>query len=76
MMPRYRKLDDTQCILYFYVSCCPEHGHGVGMPPGAQVCDVSSLASVAALVDEVEGACTPLHCLINNAGVMVSITGS
>ncbi|KAG2495647.1 hypothetical protein HYH03_006247 [Edaphochlamys debaryana] len=36
-----------------------------------QLCDVSSLASVSALVREWEAAGRPLHLLVNNAGVLL-----
>jgi hypothetical protein len=41
-----------------------------------QVCDVSSLASVAAFAAEWLAASRPLHLLVNNAGVLVSDTPS
>jgi NAD(P)-dependent dehydrogenase (short-subunit alcohol dehydrogenase family) len=40
-----------------------------------QVCDVSSLASVAAFAAEWLAASRPLHLLVNNAGVLVSVRG-
>ncbi len=38
-----------------------------------QVCDVSSLSSIKALVDDLQAAhqATGVHVLVNNAGVMV-----
>jgi len=38
-----------------------------------QVCDVSSLASVSAFASEWLAAQRPLHLLVNNAGVLVSV---
>lgn len=38
-----------------------------------QVCDVSSLQAVADLAKQVTSEGVPLHCLVNNAGVMVRV---
>ena len=41
-----------------------------------QVCDVSSLQDVRALAEEWKQSGRPLHVLVNNAGVMVSMRGA
>lgn len=51
----------------------------IPLPPlscwNLQVCDVSSLSSVAAFASDWLSSQRPLHLLVNNAGVLVSQKG-
>lgn len=41
-----------------------------------QVCDISSMQSISAFVTEFNASGSPLHVLVNNAGVLVSASSA